>query len=74
MRGAGLLDAAPNHDSTRAGIQRFYGTDDTDRVIDGWRPYRICCSVLVHASERRARSGERARRLIIRVVVRQASS
>jgi len=57
MRGAGLLDAAPNDDITRAGIQRFYGTtDEVDRVTDGWRPYRMWCSVLIHAAERRARS------------------
>ncbi len=55
MRGAGLLDATPNDDITRAGIRRFYGTDDVQRVTDGWRPYRMWCSVLIHASERRAR-------------------
>jgi DNA-3-methyladenine glycosylase II len=55
MRGAGLLDAAPNDDITRSGIERFYGTDDVTRVTEGWRPYRMWCSVLVHASERGAR-------------------
>ncbi len=56
MRGAGLLDAAPNDDITRAGIERIYGTDDVTRVMDGWRPYRMWCSVLVHASEREHRA------------------
>ncbi|HEY2792812.1 MAG TPA: hypothetical protein VGJ28_10670 [Micromonosporaceae bacterium] len=56
MRGAGLVDAAPNDDITRAGIERFYGRTDADIVTEGWRPYRMWCSVLVHASERRARA------------------
>jgi DNA-3-methyladenine glycosylase II len=63
MRGAGLIDACPGDDLTRAGIQRFYGLPgipsdaETTRITDGWRPYRTWCSVLVHASERRARAG-----------------
>jgi DNA-3-methyladenine glycosylase II len=60
MRGAGLADAVPGDDMTRAGIERFYNLPpDTDltRITDGWRPYRMWCSVLVHASERRARAG-----------------
>ncbi len=61
MRGAGLVDATPGDPITRAGIARFYGLDepapaDVARITDGWRPYRMWCSVLVHASERR-RSG-----------------
>jgi DNA-3-methyladenine glycosylase II len=61
MRGAGLVDATPNDPITRAGIAHFYGLDepapaDVARITDGWRPYRMWCSVLVHASERR-RSG-----------------
>ncbi|HEY1484928.1 MAG TPA: hypothetical protein VGF84_02420 [Micromonosporaceae bacterium] len=56
MRGAGLVDAVPNDDITRAGIERFYGTSDVERVTEGWRPYRMWCSVLVHACERRARA------------------
>lgn len=27
-----------------------------DRVTDGWRPYRMWCSVLVRSAERRART------------------
>jgi DNA-3-methyladenine glycosylase II len=56
MRGAGLVDATPNDDITRAGIERFYGRTDVDAVTDLWRPYRMWCSVLVHASERQARA------------------
>jgi DNA-3-methyladenine glycosylase II len=61
MRGAGLIDSVPNDDITRAGIERFYhldaGPSDTEfaRITDGWRPYRMWCSVLIHASERRSR-------------------
>jgi DNA-3-methyladenine glycosylase II len=62
MRGAGLVDAFPDDDITRAGIRRFYALpeppsdDELVRITDGWRPYRTWCSVLVHASERRVRS------------------
>jgi len=62
MRGAGLLDAVPGDDLTRAGIRRFYDLPatpsdaDVARITDAWRPYRMWCSVLVHASERRARA------------------
>lgn len=60
MRGAGLADAVPGDDMTRAGIERFYDLPpnaDLTPITDGWRPYRMWCSVLVHASERRARTG-----------------
>jgi DNA-3-methyladenine glycosylase II len=62
MRGAGLLDAVPGDAVTRAGIQRFYDLPepsdaDVTRITDGWRPYRMWCSVLVHASERRRAIG-----------------
>jgi len=66
MRGAGLVDAVPGDDLTRAGIQRFYGLPaappdaEVARLTNAWRPYRMWCSVLVHASERRARAGLRA--------------
>jgi DNA-3-methyladenine glycosylase II len=60
MRGAGLVDAYPDDRMTRAGIGHFYDlgepTDaDVARITGGWRPYRMWCSVLVHASERRSR-------------------
>jgi len=60
MRGAGLVDVYPDDRMTRAGIGRFYGIDeptdaDVARITEGWRPYRMWCSVLVHASERRTR-------------------
>jgi DNA-3-methyladenine glycosylase II len=67
MRGAGLVDAVPGDDLTRAGIQRFYDlpaapTDaEVARLTEDWRPYRMWCSVLVHAAERRARAGIGAR-------------
>jgi DNA-3-methyladenine glycosylase II len=57
LRGAGLVDAVSDDEMTRAGIKRLYGTaEDADRIIDGWRPYRMWCSVLVHGYERRARA------------------
>lgn len=62
MRGAGLVDAIPHDDITRAGIQRFYQLTESPsdaevaRISDGWRPYRMWCSVLVHSSQRRARA------------------
>jgi DNA-3-methyladenine glycosylase II len=58
LRGAGRTDAVPGDDITRAGIRRFYGVadDDADRITQGWRPYRMWCSVLIHACERRARA------------------
>ena len=60
MRGAGLVDAYPDDRMTRAGIGRFYGIDepsddDVARITQGWKPFRMWCSVLVHASERRSR-------------------
>jgi DNA-3-methyladenine glycosylase II len=61
LRGAGLVDALPDDDMTRAGIRRFYDLGaspadaDVDRITNAWRPYRTWCSVLVHACERRAR-------------------
>jgi DNA-3-methyladenine glycosylase II len=63
LRGAGRTDAFPDDGITRAGIRRFYrlGGEPSDaeveRITDGWRPYRMWCSVLVHACERRARLG-----------------
>jgi DNA-3-methyladenine glycosylase II len=59
LRGAGLIDAAPDDDLTRAGILRFYqaAEDDVEGITEGWRPYRTWCSVLIHACERRARAG-----------------
>ena len=62
MRGAGLVDSVPHDETTRAGIQRFYGLSDrpsdadVERVSQAWRPYRMWCSVMVHAAERRARA------------------
>lgn len=60
LRGAGTIDEVPGDDFTVAGIQRFYelaAPPDRTRLLeiaDAWRPYRTWCSVLVHASERRA--------------------
>jgi DNA-3-methyladenine glycosylase II len=56
LRGAGRADALPADEMTMAGIERFYGPGaDVERITDGWRPYRMWCSVLIHAAERRAR-------------------
>lgn len=63
MRGAGLVDALPGDELTRAGIQRWYDLPappsdaEVGRLTQAWRPFRMWCSVLVHASERRARAG-----------------
>ena len=68
LRGAGRTDAVPAEDITRAGIRRLYGLatepDDAEvgRVTAAWAPYRMWCSVLVHAWER----GERAGRPTVR--------
>ncbi|WP_433223404.1 DNA-3-methyladenine glycosylase family protein [Dactylosporangium sp. CS-047395] len=62
LRGAGRRDAIPAEGFTRQGLQRLYRlrhepTDaDMTRMAEPWRPYRMWCSVLVHASERRAQS------------------
>nr|BFE58538.1 DNA-3-methyladenine glycosylase [Dactylosporangium thailandense] len=62
LRGAGRADAVPAEGFTRSGIRRLYGLshDPTDaemlRIAEPWRPYRMWCSVLVHANERRAQS------------------
>ncbi|MFI5907881.1 DNA-3-methyladenine glycosylase family protein [Dactylosporangium sp. NPDC051541] len=60
LRGAGRADAVPAEGFTRSGIRRLYRLDDepTDarmhHIAEPWRPYRMWCSVLVHASERNA--------------------
>jgi DNA-3-methyladenine glycosylase II len=58
LRGAGLLDAFPGDELTMSGMRRLYDLPDADlaRVADGWRPFRMWCSVLVHSAERRVRS------------------
>ncbi|MDG6106456.1 hypothetical protein Daura_27150 [Dactylosporangium aurantiacum] len=64
MRGAGLVDSLPGDELTRAGIQRWYDLpappSDTGvaRLTQAWRPFRMWCSVLVHAAERRARAAD----------------
>jgi 3-methyladenine DNA glycosylase/8-oxoguanine DNA glycosylase len=63
LRGAGFVDEFPGDEITLAGIERFYGADPRDEaqvagIVDAWRPFRTWCSVLVHASERRARDSE----------------
>jgi DNA-3-methyladenine glycosylase II len=61
LGGAGVVDALPNDEITLAGVQRFYKLagpptmGEFDAIAGAWRPYRMWCSVLVHASERRAR-------------------
>ncbi|GAA3286922.1 DNA-3-methyladenine glycosylase 2 family protein [Dactylosporangium vinaceum] len=61
LRGAGRTDAVPAEGFTRSGIRRLYrlDADPTDaemhRIAEPWRPYRMWCSVLVHADERNAR-------------------
>lgn len=58
LRGAGRADALPDDEMTRAGIERLYGPGaDVQRITDGWRPYRMWCSVLIHGTERRVRAG-----------------
>ncbi|WP_432968400.1 DNA-3-methyladenine glycosylase family protein [Dactylosporangium sp. CA-233914] len=65
LRGAGRADAVPAEGFTRAGIRRLYGLahEPTDaemlRIAEPWRPYRMWCSVLVHADERRAQGAAR---------------
>ena len=57
LRGAGRVDAVTSDEMTLAGIERHYGPGaDAGAIIDGWRPYRMWCSVLIHAMERRARA------------------
>ncbi len=62
MRGAGLVDSLPGDELSRAGMQRWYDLptlpDDAEvaRLTEPWRPFRMWCSVLVHASERMARA------------------
>ena len=57
LRGAGRADALPDDEMTLAGIERLYGPGaDVGKITDGWRPYRMWCSVLIHAAERRARA------------------
>jgi DNA-3-methyladenine glycosylase II len=61
LRGAGRTDAVPAEAITRAGIGRLYGLDaepddaEVERITAAWAPYRMWCSVLVHAWERRER-------------------
>ena len=55
LRGAGLADAVTSDEMTRAGMRRLYGSDDP-AITEAWRPFRMWCSVLVHATERRARA------------------
>ncbi len=55
LRGAGLVDAVPDDDITRAGIRRFYDAEDEDTVTRRWRPFRTWCAVLIHSAERDAR-------------------
>jgi DNA-3-methyladenine glycosylase II len=61
LRGAGVVDDLPGDPITLAGVQRFYGLAAPPDaaalrdITEAWRPYRMWCSVLVHASERRAR-------------------
>jgi DNA-3-methyladenine glycosylase II len=62
LRGAGRADAVPAEGFTRSGILRLYrlSHEPTDaemlRIAEPWRPFRMWCSVLIHASERRARA------------------
>lgn len=62
MRGAGLVDSLPGDELSRAGIQRWYDLPalpsdaEVARLAEAWRPFRMWCSVLMHASERRARA------------------
>jgi DNA-3-methyladenine glycosylase II len=59
LRGAGRTDAVPDEGITRAGIQRCYGlaaeptAAEVERITRAWQPYRMWCSVLIHACERR---------------------
>ncbi|MHB8460742.1 MAG: DNA-3-methyladenine glycosylase family protein [Candidatus Limnocylindrales bacterium] len=61
LRGAGVVDDLPEDEITLAGMKRFYGRppapmpEQLSAITDVWRPYRMWCSVLIHASERRAR-------------------
>jgi DNA-3-methyladenine glycosylase II len=59
LRGAGRVDAVSGDEMTRAGVRRLYqaADDDVESITEGWRPYRMWCSVLIHSFERRARAG-----------------
>jgi DNA-3-methyladenine glycosylase II len=57
LRGAGVVDAVPDDDITKAGVERLYGRGaDLAAIAEAWKPYRMWCSVLVHVSERRHRT------------------
>ncbi|MGI5241643.1 DNA-3-methyladenine glycosylase family protein [Dactylosporangium sp. CA-139066] len=62
LRGAGRTDALPDEPITRAGIGRLYGLPhdpspaEAARIAERWAPYRMWCSVLIHATERRYRA------------------
>ncbi|WP_344611272.1 hypothetical protein [Dactylosporangium salmoneum] len=62
LRGAGRADAVPDEPLTRAGVRRLYGLDhdpgpaEMARIAAPWAPYRMWCSVLVHATQRRERT------------------
>jgi DNA-3-methyladenine glycosylase II len=64
MRGCGVPDAIPSEDAiSREAVRHFYGfggplTDaEWQRVSDGWRPYRMWASVLLHMAWRREAPG-----------------
>ena len=66
LRGAGVVDAVPDDEMTRAGVQHAYRLPDPPTyerfaaIAEAWRPFRMWCSVLVHATERRRRESQGA--------------
>jgi DNA-3-methyladenine glycosylase II len=61
LRGCGVADELPQNDEiSRTAVEWAYGLssppDDAtwDRIADGWRPYRMWATVLLHMAWRRA--------------------
>jgi DNA-3-methyladenine glycosylase II len=72
LRGAGRTDALPDEPITRAGIRRLYALPhdpspaDLARISAPWAPYRMWCSVLIHATQRRWRAAGGGQRSPVR--------
>lgn len=64
LRGCGVADALPmSDDISRTAVQWAYGLDTSPDdatwagIADGWRPYRMWATVLLHMAWRREQSG-----------------
>ena len=63
LRGCGVADELPTVDGiSRDAVRWAYGLDEPpddatwDRIADGWRPYRMWATVLLHMAWRRAQA------------------